>query len=251
MKKDTVFAAKFKDGELVMRAMPTEFDQPYMLVSYRTDNGEQNILQFWPEIMNTKAYGPESIGIYDSESAELGEIVYQMHGNDSIDRPPFPYGIFLCITDDFDEPEEHGKKLRDLTFVSEPGFMDTLASLCIQYIRSRLKRIAPRILPLYFVYFGIAETTSFVITVHDESTDTEELAEISAIGQAVFDACQKSEKFGVCRCVAALTSDETCYLAIAGETKDPSFSFKIERLIRQVKEYPRKVRRRDDEDMDW
>lgn len=236
MKKDTVFAAKFKDGELVMRAMPTEFDQPYMLVSYRTDNGEQNILQFWPEIMNTKAYGPDSIGIYDSESAELGEIVYQMHGNDSIDRPPFPYGIFLCITDDFDEPEEHGKKLRDLTFVSEPGFMDTLASLCIQYVRSLLKPIAPRNLPLYFVYYGLA---------------SRDLDEIAVIGRKVFYACQESKKFGVCRCVAGLTTDESCYLAIAGETKDKSFSSHIDYLIGQVKEYPRKVHRRDDEDMDW
>ena len=236
MKKDTVFAAKFKDGKLIMSVKPTEYGHPEMSVSYKTAKGEQKILKFGPEIMNTKAYGAESIGIFDSESAELGEVAYQMHGNASIDRPPFPYGIILCIAYDFDDPEERGKKLRDLTFASEPGFMDTLADLCIQYIRSLLKPIAPRNLPLYFVYYGLA---------------SRDLDEIAVIGRKVFYACQESKKFGVCRCVAGLTTDESCYLAIAGETKDKSFSSHIDYLIGQVKEYPRKVHRRDDEDMDW
>lgn len=251
MKKDNVFTAKYKDGELIMSAKPTDYGHPEMIISYKTTEGVKKILKFGPEIMNTKAYGPESIGVFDSESAELGEVAYQMHGNDSIDRPPFPYGIICCVTDDFDDPEERGKLLRDLTFVSEPGFMDTLADLCIQFIRSLLRPIAPRTLPLYFVYYGVVEMVSDSETSNDDPEDDEEDEKVLEIGRAVFNACKKSEKFGVCRCVAGLTTDESCYLAIAGQTKDKAFSKNIEKLIKQVEEYPEEVDHSDEEDEYW
>lgn len=241
----------YQEGELILRCVTDRtYDSLTMIISHKKGQEEKEILGFSPEIMNTKRYGEHSVGIYDSDREELGEVAFQMHGNTSVDRPQLPYGIILCICDDFTEPGNRAKRLQDVSALRSVEFMDALAELCLQYLRSILVSTASGMLPLYFVYYGRdhveCDGSSFKDDFGSLQGDKEyanALESVIKMGRAVFKSAKESKKYGVFRCVAGLTTYEFCYLAVVGETKDPRLLSRspIGKVIKSAKEFPKIV----------
>ena len=245
------FRVPYQDGELVLRVKTSEENYTKLHVSYETEAKKQKILCFYPEICNTKLYGDISFGVYDSEREELGEIVHQMHFNNRVDRKPFPYGILLCVTE-LQDPK--GKELfGDEDYICSVEFMDALASLSIQYLRSLLKKRAHPLLPLYFIYYGMSEVDYSDYPPLSESS-MNKLEEIPVIDSKLLDAFKESKKFCAFFCREAACSSERFYLAVAGETNNPEYTDRlISPLIRAAELWPETIRPRyfDDEDDDF
>lgn len=230
------FRVPYQDGELVMRVKSTENNYTKLHVSYETEGKKQKFFCFYPEICNTSLYKDLSFGVYDSEREELGEIVHQMHFNDRVDRRPFPYGILLCVTE-LQEPKEK-ELFSDEKYICSAGFMDAVASLSIQYLRSLLKKTASPILPLYFVYYGMTEVDYFDYPPLSKSA-YDELEKIPVIDNKLLKTFEESKKYCAFYCRYAACSSDQFYVAVAGETNNQKYTDRIiSPLIEEAKLWP-------------
>ena len=222
----SMYSVPFRDGQLKLEQLDG-CDNGRFAVYYTDAINKKPLFSFILTVLNTAYHEDESLAFSEKVGAEEGEVVYQMHFDDHVDRKKLPYGIIALIKSSLYTVEEPRTVLKDPSFVNTEEFLAAFKDRIFIYLRERFI-MAPANTPLYFAYYGLSKT---------EEPAKKDEAELE---DALMKTFAKSGNFGVFRCVHGICSDENSYLAIAGETKDPRLTKKVlGSIIRNIKRRPK------------
>lgn len=228
------FSVLYKDGQLKLE-QAIRIPECTHVVYFVGSSTKIPMLALSLRVLNTAKWEDESFAHYDSQSAEEGEIVYQMHFNDHVDRKPLPYGLILACCSSFLDPDGSGSVVKtNMEEINTPEFLDALGALTITYLRKKYPN-APDRIPMYFVFYGITKA-------YDEASEP-----VKELESALLKSFVKSKEYGVFRCFSGASSDENSYLAIYCETVDRELKDQTLGMnLKDLKLRPAKIRRTRD-----